>query len=369
MARRIKKVKIGRAAGRQLGKKFYGEEPFAPTDREVTQAELAIILRWHNYMSDTKDARKWLNEYLTDRGMVDFKTQFAKIPDKSVPLTAGWIAHIANKKGQITAHNKQFIVDSLNNSFRYAKMDDEGTEKLPERKAPTIQDRMAEKVSDMAGEIHGFVDDGYEAGLFDLLTEMKYPPMLARMLAKRLEGKLTAEAAELREAIKSKDPQMKEGYGHLSKKELTAKADVLEGIIRDVTRYAETAKAERKPRVKKPMAPEKKVKNFKFKAEDNVVEPIKTLGKSEVWLFNTKNKVLTVLRGTGGIQIQGNKFYNFDEATSVSKKLRDKAMTPSFKTIESGGKRARDKLMEGLTTKPTGLQYRGNPTTIILGAF
>lgn len=368
MARKPKKTKIGKRAAKTLSVSFYGAEPEAPVTREITQTELANILRWHNYMSDAKDARKWLNEYMTARGMDTFKTQFSKIPDKSLPMTAGWLARIANRKGQLTEHNKQFIIDSLNNSFRYAKMDDT-EEKLPERKAPTIQDRMAEKVSEMAGEIHGFVDDGYETGLFDLLTEMKYPPMLAKMLSKRLEGKMTAEAAELREAIKSKDPQLKEGYGRFSKKELLAKAEVLEGIVADVSRYAETAKAVRKPRVKKPQAPEKRVKNFKTKTDENVVEPIKTLGKNEVWLFNTKNKVMTVLRGAGGIQIQGNKFYNFDEATSISKKLRDKALAPSFKTVESGGKRARDKLMEGLTTKSTGLQYRGNPFTIILGAF
>lgn len=369
MARRIKKAKVSKAAGKVMSKTFWGAEPIVDTTREITQKELGDALTWHNYNSDAKDARKWMGEYLSNIARADLKAQFAKIPDKSIPFTASYMARIANRGAQLTEKNKQFMLDSLANSFRYAKSaDDEDKPQLPPERKFTIQDRMAEKVSEMAGEVIGFIDDGAEGGLFDLLTEMKYPPMLARMLVKRLDANFTGQIAELREAIKSKDPQLKEGYGHLSKKELEAKAVVLETILAEAMKYADTAKAVKKPRIKKPMAPEKKVKNFKV-APDSPTEPIKTLGKNEVWLFNIKNKVLTVLRGAGGIQIQGNKFYNFDEATSISKKLRDKALDPSLKTIASGGKRARDKLMETLTTKPTGLQYRGNPTTIILGAF
>jgi hypothetical protein len=369
MARKIKKAKVSKAAGKVMAKSFWGSEPIIDTTREITQKELGDALTWHNYNSDAKDARKWMGEYLSNIARADLKAQFAKIPDKSIPFTASYMARIANRGGQLTEKNKQFMLDSLTNSFRYAKMnDDEDKPTLPEKKGPTIQDRLNEKVSEMAGEVIGFIDDGAEGGLYDLLVEMKYPPMLAKMLVKRLTNNFTGQIAELREAIKSKDPQLKEGYGHLSKKELEAKAVVMETILAEAIKYADTAKAAKKPRVKKPQPPEKKVKNFKAHA-DTPTAPIKTLGKNEVWLFNTKNKVLTVLRGAGGIQIQGNKFYNFDEATSISKKVRDKALDPSLKTIASGGKRARDKLMETLTTKPTGLQYRGNPFTLILGGF
>ncbi len=373
--RKKKTARVGSAANALMNRKYYGEERPIPQGREITQAELADRLTWYGQMCDAGDAREWLVDYLVGHNKSLLAKQVKKVPDNSFPLTASWLARIAMGGGILSAHSKAFLLQCVENSLRYVKEDEPEKEAFKPKK-PNIQDRLNEKSSDMIGEIEGMIDDGYTEGLYDLLRQINYPAMLAKRIADHFRPQL----AEVTEAMAGKDDQLKEGYRHFTKKKLADHAKMLGGFISDAERHASNAKnvakGMRKPRAKKAVPAEKKVKGFKFQRESAdfkvaSVPSTKLIGVQELWLFNTKNRVLTQVRALdrGGLDVKGNKIIGFDEKTSVSKKLRENKVGDALEAVLRGGKRARDKLMESLTTKPTGLQYRGSDTTILLSVW
>jgi hypothetical protein len=367
MAKR-KKIKLSRSGLTAMDRKFYGLEKEVPTDREQTPGERCDSLNWYNAMCDVSDGRKWLTDYLVGHDKADWAKKLKKVPDNSFPRTAGWLARIAMQGGRLSLTSIGFIAHHVQNAFRFISTEETEIKKILPKK-DNIQDRLNEKSSDMIGEIEGLIDDGCVEGLYELLKSVNYPPMLAKRIAVHFKPQL----AEAIEAIAGTDPQIKEGYRHLRGKALASHVKMLEGFISDAERYADAQKKARAPRRKKEIPTEKKVKGFKHSKLDNEfkiasIPATKLIGTQVVWLFNTKNRVLTqlVAEEKGDIQCKGNKLYGFDEKLSVSKKLRDKMTTSTLDLVLKGSKVARQKIMPTLTTKPTGLQFRGNETTILL---
>jgi hypothetical protein len=351
-----------------MDRKFYGDEKPVPQDREQTPGERADALNWYNAMCDVNDCREWLTDYLVGHGKEDWAKKLKRVPDDCLPRTAGWLCRIAMQGGHLSMGSNAFIASHVQNAFRFIKEETE-VEKVVKLKRDTIQDRLNEKSSDMIGEIEGLIDDGCVEGLYELLKSVNYPPMLAKRIAVHFKPQLE----EAREAIAGKDPQLKEGYRHFTKKSLANHAKMLEGFISDAERYADAQKKARAPRRKKEIPADKKVKGFKHSKLDNdykvaSIPAVKLIGAQAVWLFNTKNRVLThlIAEDKGDIQCKGNKLFGFNEKLSVSKKLRENKVAANLDIALRGSKPQRNKLMGSLTTKPTGLQFRGNDTTIIL---
>ena len=89
--------------------------------------------------------------------------------------------------------------------------------------------------------------------------------------------------------------QLKEGYSHLSKKEVQKYISALETLVEACNYVIDTSKATRKPRSKKPRSADKVVEKLKFaKTNDKYklasILPTEVVGANELWVFNAKTR-------------------------------------------------------------------------------
>ena len=115
-----------------------------------------------------------------------------------------------------------------------------------------------------------------------------------------------------------------ETYGGAVKANLLRK--IYTTIISACDAHAQENKPVRKPRK---INPTKMVKRLKFLAKDDTLHlssigPVGIVGATELWVFNTKNRQLIVLRANDadGLRIKGSTILNFDEKTSFGKTMR-----------------------------------------------
>jgi hypothetical protein len=125
-----------------------------------------------------------------------------------------------------------------------------------------------------------------------------------------------------------------------------------------------TVKATRKPRKKKEKTPSQLV--AKLKHDNTGIRAEDIIGASQLWLYNSKYKVLTVLNAMGpvGLSVKGSTVTGFDEKISLAKKLRKPEVTIDRLTL--GGKIVLRKLMDELTTKPKVANGRCNIDTVLM---
>jgi hypothetical protein len=228
---------------------------------------------------------------------------------------------------------------------------------------------MRDRQNDIIGDIEELIDSGETFSLYDWLKAKEIPaaycPAIANYYAPILD--------ELLGALEGLDHQVKEGYSYLTKKQLKDRVEFFNKIIEDAERYGNVTKKTRAPRKPRAISMEKKLKNFKYQKEDNTfkiasINPEKLIGCQELWTFNTKYKIVTVLRAldTTGLQVKGTSIIGYDEANSLSKGIgRGPMATVILDKIPKTGKLALKKMIQELKyEKP--LQHRINENTILL---
>jgi hypothetical protein len=178
-------------------------------------------------------------------------------------------------------------------------------------------------------------------------------------------------AAELEIAVKGKDSELAEGYRLYSKKQLRAFSDFVNKLLDDCKLFAGNEKKSRAPRKRKAKSADQVVKRVRYQRADTdlkivSIDPTNIVGASELWLFNTKYRVLYhyVAIDRGGLSVKGTTLINYDEKASQRKKLRKpEDILPN---IVQGGPKAAVKLFDSLKTKPAEVNGRINEFTVIL---
>ena len=96
------------------------------------------------------------------------------------------------------------------------------------------------------------------------------------------------------------------------------------------------------------------------------IPPEKVIGANQLWVYNTKTKVLAVYHSDNakGFTVKGSTLQNFDEKLSIGKRLRKPEKT--LPTVLESGKIKLRKIMEELTTMQLNLTGRINDDTILL---
>jgi len=108
-----------------------------------------------------------------------------------------------------------------------------------------------------------------------------------------------------------------------------------------------------------------------YKKEDNdykivSVQPSSIVGASQLWVFNTNSRQLGVYNALdrGGFTVSGSSIKNYDEKTSVMKRLRKpEDILPK---VLKGGKIVLRKLLPSIKSKESSLTGRINKHVIIL---
>ena len=162
-----------------------------------------------------------------------------------------------------------------------------------------------------------------------------------------------------------------EGYAHLKRPELNRRIKACQDMLADCDRIRSAAKATRATRVKQPKAADKQVAKVQYKKEDTEfklvsIPPIKIVGGTRLYTFNTKTRALTeyITQDVKGFEISGTSIKNIDKVNSRTVKLRK---PDAFLPIVLGKTPNQiDKEWKTLTTKTSIPNGRVGSDTILL---
>jgi hypothetical protein len=342
------------------------------------QYDLIHAFQWYNHNKESRDARKYLIEYLVKNNEITpLQKQAADYLNNSWNIVDGWLARCLSRGAWIPDTTFNNFKERMN-AFR-GRLDAIVAEKglgaavvADTSNVISIQERVQSKVDYFIMELEGKFDDvwheqsGEEFVPYTWMVENEVKPMHASKIAEYFK-KRTADWIEI---IESKDEYVKESYPR-PRKEMIEAAKFFGLVATDAEKLASNKSAARKPRKKKPISFEKKVKNLKFKKDDIEnklvsIDPVKIMGAQKLWIYNTKTRKLGVYTAfdDAGLSVKGSSIENYKYSESVSKTLRKPKDVLS--RVLDGGKVVLRKVMGEINSKPQELNGRINKDTILL---
>jgi len=353
--------------------KYLGEEPSWEdigflSDRELITREMSA-LNWYNYFYDPKDARKFILEFMETVDMPKAAiTMFNRLPDSQINSTTSGMCRMyvmgwedSEKRKKIESRIMQLCrkgADLVAEDKKQAATKATVTQKLPTNELIADIENMIDKESDSL------------SGLYEWLKNRSAKPTDVRGVIDYYTGwfQELAEATE-----RTTDPQLKEAYSYLTKKQLKERANLFAGMITDCESYLSNSRKSvvRKPRKTKPKTADKVVSKIKFQKEYTElkivsIDPTKIVGAHELWVFNTKYNVLSHYVSEQGLSMKGTTLQNVAES-SKQKKLRKPADT--LPLITGSTAKAAERAFDNLKTKEAATNGRINEFTVILRAI
>jgi hypothetical protein len=295
-----------------------------------------------------------------------------------VTNSIAWIARMAVRGLALTEQERDLVEGHIATVCSTVHL----PEIIESTKAPrvNVQDVMRERAREAAGELEGAFDDFIMAGPktseinvspVNVLSAKNILPQHVSILTEAWQNKLN----EFQEALDGKDPQLVEGYKHMSKTELKAMIKFCEAVLTGLTGYVTVKKASKTPRKRKAISPEKQVSKLKYlkqfeELKLTSVAPAKLVGASEIWLYDTaKRKLIYYIADghVGTMTVKGTTIVGFDSTNSGTKTVRKPAET--IKALMGAGKPAARKLFKDLKAVQTEPNGRTNENIIILKAW
>ena len=382
-----------KARGKFVDEKYLGPEPDL-SGRNPTTTELAKAYNWYNYFYNNDDAKGFVLDYFKKhhKGDKDLIRDINNCPSYNL-RNLGWSCRIIINGGNLPASvrleeaARAIIRSNIVSRISSAEgegdtgdetaRDDAGEESSDEdsqtsQKVQTIQVRIKNKAMDLIADIEDEIDNFINNNeskfkVAEWLRQKDVKPQLALRIASFYKPLYS----ELFDAYEAKDDDLKKAYSRYKKPQLRAYMEFVREIVSACEARAEVIKVVRKPRKKKQKTPQQLVARLRYKEKDDTynltsVKPTEIIGCNQLWVFNTKNKQLTVYNAMGpaGLNIKGSSLTGYDEKISITKTLRKPNET--LKDVLSGGKVTMRKLMDGLRTKPKPANGRINPEIILV---
>ena len=204
--------------------------------------------------------------------------------------------------------------------------------------------------------------------MYKYLTEKEASSAVANSIVGEYDELLN----ELKEAKTGECEQLKEGYSHMTKSELSDFYNFVLKIKTDTERYVDNNKPVRKPRKAKAINAVKVVSKLNFLEHDTEnriksIEPSKIVGAKQLWVFNSKTNELIKYdsEDRGGLTVTGTTIKKFDSDTSCSKKLGVKTDHFLDRVLE-GGSIVLNKIMNEINSKASSVTGRINNNMILL---
>lgn len=374
-------MSVNKLADKLIAQKFWGDEPiYKGIISDKADTKLAKMLNWYNVMADDKDRDKWLTDYMKKKGYS--KTDISNIVNLN-PLGnvakngAAVLSRIESNgtifAGELEGRVKERIERALSYSQREVKEDTSNV------KVVSIQDRikaLAEPhIIFIDDEIHSWYHERKTKIDFSLYTYLQRNQLNSQICnhIKSLVSKIHAEHAEMMEG---KDEQLNEAYAYLSNASKKAIMKLLTSCMDDIERFVGNTKVSkpRKPRKKKEVTTSKLINKLKYQTEFSKlkiksISPESIITAQQLWVYNTKYGQLTMFNALDpkGLSVKGTTIINYDENTSIKKKLRKPEDV--IQKVLTGGKLVLKKLMSDLTTKPIEVNGRINDDCILLKAI
>lgn len=380
MARRASLIKKKKTTVRRtktetyiINRKYFGDEIEYAPGTVLTQLEYVKAGTWYNTMYTTNDSREYLDTYLLAAGREDEAERLRRVSDKWFNTYTGWIARLLTFGVVLPepAYTMKWFNQSIKNMLTYSKKVEDEPIEAGEKdvKAPSIQERVRNKASEILGDLEEIVDEKDMLwSPYAWLTDNNVAPMYAVKIIDAYRPVMD----EIQGALSGKDLDLKHAYRRYSKPQLREMQAFYAGIVVDTEKYISNKKKAKPERAKRPPSLEKKLKGFKFEQENLeyklVSIPIKKLiSAEEAWAFNSKYKTLTRFKADGpnGLDIKGTGIIKFDENETFTVSLGRKA-PEVLNQIMTAGKVAARKIPDSIKTKYSNrdIQARSGANTI-----
>jgi hypothetical protein len=343
-----------------------------------TQFDLVRAFQWYNDNKTEKDARKYLLEYLSKNNKISaVQKQAAQYLNDSWNIVDGWFARLLMRGAKVPQNNLVSFQERIA-TFK-SRLDAIVAERglntpavVETSNVISIQERVQNKVDYYIMELEAKFDEIWhrsskeEFVAYTWMIENEVKPMHASKIAEYFK-KRTADWIAI---IESKDDYVKESYPR-PKKEMIEGAKFFGAVATDAEKLASNKNAARKPRKKKAVSFEKKVKSLKYKTEDTEnklvsINPVKIMGAEKLWVYNVKTRKLGVYvaSDSAGLSVKGSTIENYKYSESIAKTLRKPKDVLS--RVLDGGKIVLRKVMNEINAKPQELNGRINKDTILL---
>jgi len=379
----VTRIPRNTAAARLMEEKHVGLETvdWANVKPESYETAVRDTLRHYGYFYDSKDGVKWVIDWMKANGYTKAEIDTYKNAEAwRTSMTVCGVCKMMLNGAEFDVKRlhwvRQNIADVINAGLERKVDVDEDAPQAPRRKTPA--ELVDEKASDFIGELDGHIDD-WGRGEFDLTSYSLYDTLRANdapaQIAKAVITYYKGQHQEIEELVKKKTPELVEGYSHMTIKKRKEFLKFFETLMADADKYLASKKAQRKPRaVKKPSLGQQiaKVKYMKESAEYKItsIDPTNIIGATELWLFNTKTRVLTYLVADNpntGFSVKGTTVQGINEKASSKKKIRKpEELLADF---VKGTKTRLKKNFNEVKTKASDANGRINEDTVILKAF
>ena len=353
--------RVSRTEAQLINAKYLGMDEPEFKSKELDSMQYSRMLNWYNYMSSAEESREWVVEFLQALDRKDDLVKLAKVPLNALSPVVGHVARIIARGYEPPTDAFGFINKHLDGCL--TKVAAETPKLVKTINKPEI-DR---KLEGLLGDLEEILDTHEDFDAATWMADNKVSPEHGRKIADYFRPR----AVELFEARRvNADPDLAEAYAFLSKKEALKRMLILDKLITAAEGIERVKKPRvpRKPRAKRPVTLEKKLKLVKIQPnsaefEMNSVDPSKIIGASEVVLFNTKQNVITVLRGS--LDINRTAIIGYDETRSVSKKIGRNAKQKLHDLIKSGTKRV-EKIINDIDNNPIDIKDRLNENVMVV---
>ena len=371
--------------GRDTSPKWDGCEDW---DANQFHRHFISSMEWYRLEGDSKAFKpaivKWLESVGASKADV---AAFKKLKDSRISPTMGAIA-LCLLRGMTPQRDdfnngkdsSAWLRDAVVKAIESGKDDVDLEEKAAEKAAGpqvSIQDRVREAALGMTEDIEDALEsfqknpEAFDPKAFKVISILRSKEAKAAhtRYIKDFYARSLAELEEL--ASGDADEQLKEGYQHLSRKNVKKLIDFYHEIMSACDMLAQEAKVNRAPRAKKAVSKDKLVAKLKFKKQDEAlklvsINPIDIIGAKELWVFNSKTRKLGkyVASDFNDLGVKGTTIVGFDEHKSIQKTLRKP--TEQLKAFKDAGKVALRKFLDEINAVDTALNGRINDETLLL---
>ena len=389
--------------------KVYGEEPtWNVMYADDLERSIAIgkALNWYNYMSDCKDHKKWLIEYLHkfnySQEIVD---NISRIPAEHININSydipncigfktGTIARMITMGAPIDAKEIELLgrgIDALNarsNSYAQTASHKPNVQKHIDDNFVKIVEYLEHECDSVLQ--HRRIDDCITQTSLDHSIRSlsrtgkqqsttnseinKYIAGIKAIYCKRIIDHYTPMYDEVCAAISGNDPQLNEAYAPYSNRMLANLKQLMQQIINDCKHKIDTEPKPivvRKRRRKPATEVVKKLKYCKNDADVGIVSilPSKIVEAQRLVVYNTKLRTVTLYEAASpqGLSVKGTTIINFDEKKSRTKKLRKPK--EFFTKVNNKGIRAVRAAFDAVRSVEKPAKGRVNSDVVLYGAY
>lgn len=317
--------------------KHLGGEPNWDTERALKfeNAEfehyLAESLRYYGTHTSSKVLKKYVVEWVQENMKLS-KEQLALYIQSDADQTSMSVCGLVKAElvgMPMREKNKKYIVDSITKIIESQENKKAKTEKKKDKPVVNIQDRLAEKTSEIIGEIEGEVDNVFlnkpTANIYEFITAKN----LVQSHISKVKSHFQKQIDEITMVVGGKDDQLNESYSFLKNKDLKRIGEFYVKMMADLDSYASVKKATKKLQVKRPQNKDKLVANLKYLKESKdlkivSVSPIEILGAQEIWIFDVKTRKIYhyMNKEFSELGVKGTTITGFDDNKSIGKTLR-----------------------------------------------